>query len=453
MKKRSLLITLVVFAVVTAAGVALAQGGVYAPLFEKAEKVTTTTLEKPSGDEGVDEKPPAQEPAEEKAEEPAEKPAEEPAEQPKDESAEEPKDQPAEEPKDEPAEEPEADVTPPELFITTPEDGARFAEKALKFRGETEPGARVFAGKYEADVNEAGEWAIVLMLAPGKNHVTFVAKDEAGNKSDASVTVYYDAPEGEFTANQKYGSCSDPIPWEKFYGTGTPGSWIEAVSEYGSGETKVKDDGTWYLKVTFPEAPYGKTFPVTVKDAFGHKKVFEFTSYSSGEVEFTINQKYGTNTMPWEKFYGTATPGTHIVAVSDYGSADLKAADDGKYYLKVHFTEPPVDTPFTIVVETSEGYRGEFAFTYHPEPVEFTINQYFGSGSELWEKFYGTANPGTTIVAVSDYGSADLTVGSEGTYYLKVHFTEPPADTPFTIVVETSEGYRGEFTYTYHPVK
>lgn len=360
MKKRPLLIALVVSAVVLAAGVALAQGGVYAPLFEEAAKVTTTTEA---------EKPPktVEEPAADERPEIVEEPAaaEKTAGQTVDEDTKGEEQPPAEETKEEPKEEPEADVTPPAVFITSPDDGAHFTDKVLKFRGETEPGTRVFAGTYEADVTEDGEWAIILVLAPGKNVVTFTAKDDAGNKATASVTVYFDVP-SEFSANQKYGSCSEPIPYDRFSGTGTPGSRVEAISEFGSGKTKVQEDGTWYLKVVFPDAPYGTAFPVTIKDEFGHEKVFEFTSYATGEIEFTINQKYGTNTSPWEKFYGTATPGTKLIAVSEYGSADLQVGPEGTYYLEVHFTDPPADTPFSIVVETSEGYRGEFTYTYRP---------------------------------------------------------------------------------------
>ena len=39
-------------------------------------------------------------------------------------------------------------------------------------------------------------------------------------------------------------------------------------------------EGNWSKQVFFPEAPYGKTFVVTVKDHTGKKKSFEFVSWA-----------------------------------------------------------------------------------------------------------------------------------------------------------------------------
>ncbi|NNF70135.1 MAG: hypothetical protein HKN01_10210, partial [Acidimicrobiia bacterium] len=81
------------------------------------------------------------------------------------------------------------DVTPPELVITYPEDGAVVDTKTITFTGEVEPGSEVIAAGYEADVDEAGNWSIKLILSPGGNTATFYAYDTAGNKAIASVKV------------------------------------------------------------------------------------------------------------------------------------------------------------------------------------------------------------------------------------------------------------------------
>ena len=448
MKKRSTLITLVVITVVLAAGVALAQGGSYlspkttvaTPIPQKTETASPATVK---ADEPAEEVPYPKAGTDEEHGADAAPPS-------KDSPA---KDSPA---RDVPTEEvaPPPDTTAPELIITSPKNGEHFTNKALDFSGTTEPAARVFAGKYEADVNDDGAWHLVLILAPGENRVGFRAKDATGNVQEATVTVFLDAEEGEFTAHQKYGSCSEPVPYDIFYGTGTPGSWIEVVSEFGSGETRVGDKGNWDLEVEFGDAPYGKTFPVKVRDSLGHVQKLSFTSYSKhASSEFTIHQYLVTSGEGWEKFYGTAPPGTGIIAISDYGSADLRVGESGEYKLIIEFTEPPIDQPFRILVETTADYREEFTYTYHPKPIEFTIHQYLVTSGEGWEKFYGTAPPGTGIIAISDYGSADLRVGESGEYKLIIEFTEPPIDQPFRILVETTADYREEFTYTYHPAK
>jgi hypothetical protein len=183
------------------------------------------------------------------------------------------------------------DTEPPLLEITSPEEGAEFEEKTITFAGVTEPGARVFAGKYEADVDTEGNWHIVLKLGDGKTVARFVARDAAGNESEASVTVYYLTPTttttkpeptttekelAAFTANQKYETCSDTPPFNVYYGTGEPGSWVDITSDYGSAELVVGENGEWLTdNVYFQEAPPGN-LGVRIADQYGRVVEFEF---------------------------------------------------------------------------------------------------------------------------------------------------------------------------------
>jgi hypothetical protein len=185
----------------------------------------------------------------------------------------------------------EKDTTAPKIEILFPANGQHFEERTLAFEGKVDdPAARVFAGKYEADVDGEGNWRIVLKLThDGANHATFKAVDEAGNESTASVKAYYDAPEAEekpkeeepksheFSAHQKYGSCGEDLPYDKWYGTGEPGTEIWIGSEYGSATTEIGKSGEWYLKVKFPESPCNDTFQVVLETNKGHRKVYEFT--------------------------------------------------------------------------------------------------------------------------------------------------------------------------------
>jgi hypothetical protein len=184
-----------------------------------------------------------------------------------------------------------ADTELPLLEITAPEEGAEFEEKTITFAGITEPGAQVFAGKYEADVDTEGNWHIVLKLGDGKTVARFVARDAAGNESEATVTVYYLTPTttttepeptttekepAAFTANSTYGSCSETPPYDVYHGTGEPGSWIDITSEYGSAELVVGENGQWEKKVFFETAPENEQFGVRVADQYGRVAEFEF---------------------------------------------------------------------------------------------------------------------------------------------------------------------------------
>jgi len=189
----------------------------------------------------------------------------------------------------------DADVVPPMLEVRSPSDGEHLKSKTVAFAGVTEPGASVSAsGKFAAKVATDGSWRIDLLLSPGANGVVLVASDDAGNETEVRMTVYYDVekpPEEppkdtttttkatwEFSANQKYGSCSEPIPYDEFSGRAKPGSTVNVTSEFGGGSAVADEDGNYWLKVEFPSAPFEQVFSVKVKDEFGNKKVFEFVS-------------------------------------------------------------------------------------------------------------------------------------------------------------------------------
>jgi hypothetical protein len=194
---------------------------------------------------------------------------------------------------DEPVEEAE-DIDPPFLEVTSPRDGEHVVTSVVVFTGQTEPGASVVAsGKFHASVEKDGRWSVSLVLAPGANGVRFVASDAVGNETEVRLTVHLDVevPEetttttsaiAEFTANQKYGSCSEPVPFDVFSGKAEPGTTVTVSSPHGGGSTTVDAEGKWSVKIEFPSAPYNEQFTVAVTDSSGVNKTFPFTSYYEG---------------------------------------------------------------------------------------------------------------------------------------------------------------------------
>lgn len=294
MSKRALTIFSLTFAAVLVAGVAFAQVGAWAPADDEP-----TVVEAASGSE-----------AEPKAEEPAEEPKHEaePKDEPTDEGkppSEEPIDKegidteseestgPKEEPKEEPAAEEEHEGG---LFIEVlyPSPESETDDKIQVFEGIATPGAEVFRGKFQAEMNEEGGWRIALVLSPGKNKVTFEARDIEGNIATDYVVVFLvghdeekEEPKDEkgdhdWSAYQKYGSCEESPPYDVFYGTGVPGATVWVESKYGGGTTTIGPEGNWDIKVKFYEAPYGEELKVVVESE-GGRSVFHFTSYAGGE--------------------------------------------------------------------------------------------------------------------------------------------------------------------------
>ena len=216
------------------------------------------------------------------------------------------KPEPKEDPRaEEPKEEPVADTDPPRFEILHPTDGQVFEQKEVVFEGMTEPGARVFAGDYRADVREDGSWRIVLWLQEGRNVATLEAIDESGNVSTDSVTVILETPPKdeigdkdhsndesdkpkeearvEFTIDQAKGASDAAEPYEVFFGTGSPGLVIEFISPYGDKRIEVGESGKWEAKLVFHEVPAGKTFEIVVETSEGHRKVFTFTRLGESE--------------------------------------------------------------------------------------------------------------------------------------------------------------------------
>jgi hypothetical protein len=205
-----------------------------------------------------------------------------------------PQDNGSEEPVPEPV-----DVEPPSLELFSPSDGEHLENRIVTFSGGTEPGATVLAsGKFPAAVDSNGRWNVDLVLAAGANGVVFRATDGAGNSSEMRVTVYLDVEEPvveepkdtttttvaewKFTANQQYGSCSEPVPYDVFSGKAKPGTIVTITSPYGNGTAEVNGDGAWSVRVDFPEAPFNEQFTVKVKDHTGSKKTFSFVSLFEG---------------------------------------------------------------------------------------------------------------------------------------------------------------------------
>lgn len=186
------------------------------------------------------------------------------------------------------------DTTPPLLEVTSPSDGEHVSSRFITFSGVTERDAIVTAsGKFPVDVDTDGSWSVDLVLTPGANGVVFRALDRAGNESEVRLTVHLDVEELSgttttipdewvFTANQKYGSCSEPVPYDVFSGKAEPGTTVSVTSPHGSGTAALDGEGNWSVRVEFPTAPYEVEFTVTVKDQAGPTKNFAFVSLYEG---------------------------------------------------------------------------------------------------------------------------------------------------------------------------
>jgi hypothetical protein len=152
--------------------------------------------------------------------------------------------------------------------------------------GTATPEAKIWIasayGSAQVRANGDGVWEakVIFEGAPESETFKVVVESSDGGRAVFSMKVFYPKHEEkhEFTANQKYGSCGEPIPYDVFWGTATPGAKIWIESAFGGGVTQAGDLGHWELKVKFPEAPIGETFKVYVESSDGGAATFTFVA-------------------------------------------------------------------------------------------------------------------------------------------------------------------------------
>ena len=149
-----------------------------------------------------------------------------------------------------------------------------------RFWGTGQPGTKITAssefGGASTEVGTHGEWELKVHFEsePGTTFAVTIS-DTSGHSKVFEFTNPQRATV-EFSANQKYGSCSEELPYDVFYGTADPGSTIWVESAFGSGSTTAGDKGHWEIRVDFPDAPIGEAFEVVVESSDGGRKVFTF---------------------------------------------------------------------------------------------------------------------------------------------------------------------------------
>jgi hypothetical protein len=340
------------------------------------------------------------------------------------------------------------------IEILAPTDGQVFGDKSVAFEGKAEPGAKVYAGEYQADINDDGVWRIVLFLAPGSQTVELKAVDAAGNRATDSVSVSLETVKAEekpksfeFTVHQKYVESYERF--EKFYGTGTPGMGVLAKSEYGTEDARVGENGEWRLPIEFSGLSETTTFPITISTTEGFSGTYWFT-YVAKSHEFTVHQKFVESHEPFEKFYGTGTPGMGVVARSEFGVEDARVGENGEWLLPIEFSGLSETKTFPITISTTEGFSGTYWFTYVAKVHDFTANQKYGSCSENppYDVFWGTGVPGTVVEVGSPYGTGRAEVGEAGHWEVKVVFESAPVGETFDVVVGDSLGNTKGFSFT-----
>lgn len=259
------------------------------------------------------------------------------------------------------------------------------------------------------------------------------------------------------TAHKSLGGSTASSPYDIYYGTAPPGTTVSATSAYGSGSTTANDKGEWSLKVFFSGAPSGKSFTVTVNIA-GTTFPFSFTwtqqqtpaPTSVSVLWMDKDEGHGQ----WMKFGISGPAGTVVQATSPYGSASIELKGKPEEHLKVFFSSAPLGEPFQVALKVNGAAFGSpYTFTSSWDPANTPIDfDVYKDQQHPYIKVYGTAPPGTGLSISGPYGSISGSVGSNGSFTLKLEMKTPypPVGEPFDIIV-TVGGVVEVHSFTYQP--
>ena len=306
-----------------------------------------------------------------------------------------------------------------------------------------------------------------LAIAFGSIALAAMLPDSTGDDAATVTSLVSDPeiPDGELVAMPEHGDDIEGIhqsnststaaePYTQFYGTAAPGTVVTAFSAFGAADTVVGESGEFHLKLFFEDPPSGVPFPVTLTVG-DENHDFTFTwLWDPQNIEITAHQGYGESDSPepFEKFFGSAPPGTEVTITSAYGSAETEAGDNGEWFKKVWFEGAPTGEAFPITVTVGDQvFEFEFLWTFDGS-VEFALHQEgtVSDSESPYTRFVGTATPGTVIVATSAYGSADTVVGESGEFNFKVWFSGAPSGVQFPITVKVDGETYGTFYFTWY---
>ena len=168
-------------------------------------------------------------------------------------------------------------------------------------------------------------------------------------------------------------------------------------------------------------------------------------------VAFTANLGGGNlaGSPMKQGFYGTAQPGSAIRVASEYGVAETKANNEGKWEASLKMIEVPGGTTVGVRITANTSDRVfEFALLRPVVPppvvVEFTANL-GGDGtanSPMTQGFYGTAQPGSAIRIGSEFGVAETVAGENGKWEAKLIMNEIPPGTKVGVRITSSKSDR-----------
>lgn len=337
-------------------------------------------------------------------------------------------------------------------------------------------GAAAAAFGFDDGDGDPGSLATKVVTTPAPSPLGTLPPDEDGGAPSTTVaseagdetttSVAEAAAEHERTARLGEGDLDgDPVV-QVVLGTAVPGEAVTVATDRGETIVETGEDGGWKAVLELHDVPPATSIPIRVNFADADT-VFEFTVVTPEEeppattvaedpkeeepppttvakeepqfVEFTakLGTSYASASPMKQVLYGTATPGTKILATTAYGHVTATAGEKGNWEAHLKMYEVPAPSNVRITV-TASGFAKEFEFWVErpapepqpdPDPVAFTADMaaVYNEVDPIKVVFHGTGTPGSVVRLGSDFGVAEVVVGEKGKWETHLRLYEVPA--------------------------
>ncbi|HSJ26624.1 MAG TPA: hypothetical protein VLB67_00320 [Acidimicrobiia bacterium] len=162
-------------------------------------------------------------------------------------------------------------------------------------------------------------------------------------------------------------------------------------------------------------------------------------------------------------FAGVTEPGARVLA----GPYEARVGADGSWSIVLVLSEGSNRATFTAIDDAGNTSTASVTAVYQPpskpteptkepvkdpstEPAPFLAHATWQQSSAVppYDEYHGTGEPGSLVKVVSEWGTGDTVVGSDGRWYVKVTFPKAPHDVTFEVKVKDSLGRYSYFTMT-----
>ncbi|MBF4605105.1 hypothetical protein [Curtobacterium sp. VKM Ac-2884] len=251
--------------------------------------------------------------------------------------------------------------------VTSHQDGSTYVPGGNTFSGTATPGTTITAVNQwntvmgETEVNANGRWSFDRAIGPNVDYV--ITFTESGTNATTTLALKAPHPTSTLRVSSHHNGTTYTPGNNTFAGTGTPGSTITAFNQWGTpmGTADVDTDNQWHFnRVIGPNVDYVITFTESGTDATTTLSLKG--PHASSPLEIMSHHNGDTYTPGNNTFAGTATPGSTITAVNQWGttmgSADVDTNGTWSFnrtigptvdYL-ITFTETGTDATHTIAL-------------------------------------------------------------------------------------------------------